>query len=56
MGLCIFSGILNFKSTIEKAPSIPARSFFLVYGGERGIRTLGRVSPTLDFQSLLVGL
>ena len=39
----------NKECKNEKAPSI--NYLRLVYGGERGIRTLGRVAPTHTFQA-----
>ena len=48
MGLCIFSGILNFKSTIEKASSVFARSFFLFMAEREGFE------PSVEFPLHLI--
>ena len=41
----------NFKNEQQKSTRPKTAECFDFTGGERGIRTLGRVSPTLDFQS-----
>ena len=48
MGLYIFSGILSFKSTIEKASSVFARSFFLFMAEREGFE------PSVEFPLHLI--